>query len=105
MSTFFLLSELLKRKIKAAGNSSSLISVCTDLAAYYIAHNQFSKAIKEYELLSKMYKEQKHHISYAQTHRGIGEAFMGLQEFKNALEHFKIYYGILLLWFSQTHVL
>lgn len=47
-----------------------------------------------------MYKEQKHHISYAQTHRGIGEAFMGLQEFKKALEHFKIYYGIL-LWFNQ----
>lgn len=50
-----------------------------------------------------MYKEQKQHILYAQTHRGIGEAFMGLQQFKNALEHFKIHYGIC-LWISQKQV-
>ncbi|KAL1517241.1 hypothetical protein ABEB36_001030 [Hypothenemus hampei] len=86
--------KLLKRKAKASGNSNVMVSVCIDLAAYYIAHKQFSKAIQEYETLCKIYKEQKQMILYSQANRGIGEAFMGQQKFNEALKHFKIYYEV-----------
>ncbi|XP_066250024.1 tonsoku-like protein [Euwallacea similis] len=86
--------KLLKRKQKAAGNTVALLSACTDLASYYSSVGQFSNATKEYEVLCHIYKEQKEMLLYAQAQRGLGEAYMGLQDFTKTLQHFKIYHEV-----------
>lgn len=85
--------ELLKKKEKATGNNNALVIVCTDLAQYYFSEQKFGKAIKEYQIVSNIYKAERKMILYGQTNRGIGEAFMELCEFEKALRHFKIYLG------------
>ncbi|ENN77089.1 hypothetical protein YQE_06424, partial [Dendroctonus ponderosae] len=84
--------RLLKKKSKAANNSAALVSACTDLAAYYSSVGQFTKAINEYEVLLKIYKQEKQMLLFAQVHRGLGEAYMGLHEFKKTLQCFKTYH-------------
>ncbi|XP_066156831.1 tonsoku-like protein isoform X2 [Euwallacea fornicatus] len=86
--------KLLKRKQKAASNTAALLSACTDLASYYSSVGQFLNATKEYEVLCRIYKEQKEMLLYAQAQRGLGEAYMGLQNFTKTLQHFKIYHEV-----------
>ncbi|KAJ8950166.1 hypothetical protein NQ314_008019 [Rhamnusium bicolor] len=85
--------RLLKRKRKAENenNPSLLVSACTDLADLYIKEGRHDLAIEEYKVLADIYKSESKPIEYAKACRGIGEAYMGLQDFEKALEHQTLY--------------
>lgn len=88
-------SELLKRKRKAQseGNNRQLISICTDLSELYIKSGQYEQAIEEYKRLADIYKSERNQIEYAKANRAIGEAYLGLNNYKKALEHQKLHLG------------
>ncbi|XP_076272195.1 tonsoku-like protein [Rhynchophorus ferrugineus] len=83
--------KLLKKKEKVTGNNNALVSVCTDLAQYYFSEQKFPEAIREYQVVSKIYKSEDKMLLYGQANRGIGEAYMELHEYEKALKHFGIY--------------
>ncbi|CAG9860437.1 unnamed protein product [Phyllotreta striolata] len=88
--------KLLKKKAKAQaeGNTKTLISISTDLAELYKSREKYEKAIEEYGTLAEIYKKERYHIEYAKVNRGIGEIYFELQDFRRALNHFKIYLNI-----------
>ncbi|KAJ8925110.1 hypothetical protein NQ315_001291 [Exocentrus adspersus] len=88
--------RLLKRKRKALNenNQTLLQSVCADLAELYVKEGHYHSAIKEYEALADVYKEEGKPLDYARANRCIGEAYMGLQNFEKALEYQKLYLNV-----------
>lgn len=70
-----------------------IISTCADLAEIYIKRGDFNSAVKEYQNIANIYKSENNFIEYARANRGIGEAYMGLHDFEQALQHFKTYLG------------
>ncbi|XP_072384956.1 tonsoku-like protein [Diabrotica undecimpunctata] len=80
-----------KRKAQNEGNTRLLVSTCADLSDVYMKSGRFQQAIEEYETLAEIYKLEHNQIEYGKANRGIGEAYLGLHNFKKALEHQKIY--------------
>lgn len=70
-----------------------VISSCADLADIYLKHGDFNSAIKEYQDIAVIYKSENNYIEYAKAKRGIGETYMRLHNFEEALRHFSIYLG------------
>lgn len=64
------------------------------MADIYIKRGEYKLAIEEYNILAEIYRTENNKIEYAKVNRGIGEAYMGLHNFKTALEYFKIYLGV-----------
>lgn len=60
----------------------------------YVKRGEYKLAIEEYNILAEVYENLNKKIEYGKINRGIGEAYMGLHNFKTALEYFKIYLGI-----------
>ncbi|CAG9836895.1 unnamed protein product [Diabrotica balteata] len=80
-----------KRKAQNEGNNRLLVSTCADLSDIYMKSGRFQQAIEEFETLAEIYKLEHNQIEYGKANRGIGEAYLGLHNFKKALEHQKIY--------------
>lgn len=55
---------------------------------------EYKLAIQEYNILADIY-ETENKLEFGKVNRGIGEAYMGLHNFKTALEYFKIYLGMI----------
>lgn len=70
------------------------MSVCTDLANLYSDEGRYESAIKEYKVVANIYKKQNKMLEYATANRGIGEAYLGLHNFTEALKYQKIYLDI-----------
>ncbi|KAK4876754.1 hypothetical protein RN001_009260 [Aquatica leii] len=88
--------KLLKRKRKADcnGDKNALASVCIDLAQMYIDQERYEDALKEYEIVAKVYKAMGKRLDFARANRGIGEAYVQLQEYDKALQYQQIYLDI-----------
>ena len=73
------------------GDKSLLISTCIDLAEHYFKNDEYESCIAEYEGLLKKYKEMDKHIDYAIANRRIGEVYMQMKKYDEALRHQHIY--------------
>uniref|UniRef100_A0A6P7FXH7 Tonsoku-like protein n=1 Tax=Diabrotica virgifera virgifera TaxID=50390 RepID=A0A6P7FXH7_DIAVI len=80
-----------KRKAQNEGNNRLLVSTCADLSDVYMKSGRFQQAIEEFKTLAEVYKLEHNQIEYGKANRAIGEAYLGLHNFKKALEHQKIY--------------
>ena len=94
-------AELLKRKKKAeeGANAGQLASACKSLGDFYTQTGDFNKALKEFKQEADIYHQQKNQLKYAIANRWIGEAYLGLEDFDNALKHVEMYmseYNIIL---------
>lgn len=83
-----------KRKAQNDNNKQLLLSVCTDLADIYVKRGEYKLAVEEYKILANIYQIENNKIEYAKANRAIGEAYMGLHNFKTAMEYFMIYLGL-----------
>lgn len=63
------------------------------MAEIYIKRGEFKLAIDEYKILANVYRTENNQIENAKVNRGIGEAYMGLHNFKTAMEYLTIYLG------------
>ncbi|XP_018325905.1 tonsoku-like protein isoform X3 [Agrilus planipennis] len=87
---------LLRKKHKAfkVGNQLMFASICTDLGDLYTNEAKYENAIEQYRDLAKTYEELQRRMDYAKANRMIGEAYMHLNQFEEALQCQNIYLGI-----------
>lgn len=87
------LSELQKKKKKATEdvNHSQLAQACKNLGDYYTQEGDYKKALKEYRQEADIHNRSKNKLKHAVANRWIGESYMALEEFDEALKHVETY--------------
>lgn len=70
-----------------------------DLGNWYNTNANYEQALEEYKNEAKAYFELGNKLENAKAHRMIGEMYMLLSNFSNALKHAEIYLGVVTLKF------
>ncbi|KAB0796114.1 hypothetical protein PPYR_10175 [Photinus pyralis] len=88
--------KLIRRKHKALenGHQTTLASICIDLGEFYDQEERYEDAIAEFQIVADIYKEMGKLLDYGRVCRGIGEAYINLQDYEKALEYQQTYLGI-----------
>lgn len=84
-------------------NSLQLAVACNNLGDWYHENQQYEKALECYKEEAKVYETLGKRLEKSRAHRMIGEIYMLLEQFENALKHELIYlseYCIHLLWIT-----
>lgn len=89
----FLSIELLRKKQRALAdkNKLHLAVACHNLGDWYQENQEYENALNSYRDEAAAYDDLGLRMERARAHRMIGEMFMLLENFENALEHELIY--------------
>lgn len=87
--------ELLRKKRRAIAdnNIQQLAVTCNSLGDHYHENQQYENALDAYTEEARSYERLKKPMDKARAHRMIGEIYMLLENFDDALKHEKIYLG------------
>lgn len=93
MYCFWLFLELIRKKQRAAieNNASQLAVVCKSLGDWYHENQQYDKALECYKEEADVHQSLGNNLEKAKAHRMIGEMFMLLENYDEALKHEQIY--------------
>lgn len=90
---------LLRKKERAIleNNGNHLALACKNLGDCYHENHQYEKALECYKEEAKVYESLSKRLENSKAHRMIGEMYMLLEQFENALKHELVY-------LSQLHI-
>jgi tetratricopeptide (TPR) repeat protein len=89
----FIQIELLKRKAKAVeeNNIEAQADACNKLGNYFMNANQLDNALTQFKEESSIHKKLNRKIDFAKANRLIGEVYMSMGRYKDALTHEDVY--------------
>lgn len=92
-SVYFSLLELIRKKQRAVvdNNANQLAAACKSLGDWYHENQQYEKALDCYKEEAKAYESLGKRFEKSRAHRMIGEMYMLLENFDEALKHELIY--------------
>lgn len=90
---FLKTTGLLRKKERAIteNNSNHLAQACKSLGDWYHENHQYEKALECYKEEAKVYESMGKRFEKSKAHRMIGEMYMLLENFDDALKHELIY--------------
>lgn len=93
---FYLILELLKKKQKAEddNNQQALAEACNKLGSYYMNEMKYQEALGEFRNESNIYLSLGLKMENGRANRMLGEAFVLIAKYKEALKHEHIYLSI-----------
>lgn len=96
----FPIAELLRKKRRAIveNNIQQLATVCKNLGDYYHENQQYENALDAYSEEATFYERLGKDMEKARAHRMVGEMYMLLENFDDAMKHEKIYLGLCANW-------
>lgn len=89
-------SELLRRKQNAEdeNNQQTLAEMCNKLGNYYMNESNYQNALGEFRQESNIYQILDKKMDYGRANRMIGEVYVLLEKYKDALKHENLYLKI-----------
>lgn len=89
------LKELLRKKRRAQteNNQQQLAIACKNIGDFYHENQQYDSALEAYTEEARIFKNLGKNMDKARAHRMIGEMYMLLENFNDAIKHEKIYLG------------
>jgi NF-kappa-B inhibitor-like protein 2 len=90
---FYEFTELLQKKKKAEddGNQQLLAEMCNKLANYYTNEAKYQSALSEFRQEAVIFKAIDKKMDFGRANRMIGEVYMLMGRYKDALKHEDIY--------------
>lgn len=89
------MTELLRKKKRALteNNKQQLAIACKNIGDFYHENQQYDKALDEYTEEARVYERLGKNMENARAHRMIGEMYMLLENFNDAIKHEELYLG------------
>lgn len=89
------LTELLRKKNRALtdNNHQQLAIACKNIGDFHHENQQYENALDAYTEEARIYERLGKNMEKARAHRMIGEMYMLLENFNDAIEHEQIYLG------------
>ena len=93
---FYQLLELLRRKQKAEDDNNSLLLAdsCHKLGDFYVSKFDLSRALREFQEESSIYQDEGKKMDYGRANRMIGEVFILMEKYAEALKHEELFLKI-----------
>jgi tetratricopeptide (TPR) repeat protein len=90
---FVSISELQRRKQKAQeeNNDQLLAEMCNKLGNYLVSEQKFDDALKEFQEESLVWSQLNRQMDFGRAARMIGEVYLRMERYKDALRHENIY--------------